>query len=330
MARFLRKKQTSTLSLNDQDYQFLADLLEHGYPLLDALQLLQKDGDAIKLAIESGICVEDLLVEQAEHRFAQHLAFFLQVSSVANAIQSSLHMKAFEQGIKQKLLKQCSYPIFLFVFAFVILCLFTQSIIPQMLQSFSLEQEFGGLLLCMNILQSITIIFFIVLLIGVVCVFLKGLRKRRQVFLFQYGTRISVVNDWVSYQLSGYLYELTQKGISTKHAMQYLLQLQEDSICCLVVKHIVHLLESGHDLVEIVQSSRYVNASFRLMFQMGAYNDTMCEMLTLFMKQQEVRWEKTIRKLGLVVQCIAYVFIASMVMVVYQIMLVPLSMLQTM
>lgn len=304
--------------------------MQRGYPLLNALQLLHKDSVAVQERLQQGMSIEELLMEGNHPRFVMHLQFFLQVGSISEAIGSALHMRGFERGIKQKLLKQCSYPAFLFVFSFVILWMFTQFIIPQMLQSFSLDHSFGLLLPLINGLQGLFVLLLLLLAAGAMVFLLSSISAQRAALLYQHGNRVPMLKDLISYQFSGYLIELVQKGISTKDAMQYLLQLNKDTVCFHVVQQIVQALENGFELQDIITACPLLNSSFQLMFRMGAYNDKLCELLLLFMRQQELIWDKTIRKAGLLVQCIAYVFIACMVLIVYQIMLVPLSMLETM
>lgn len=323
--------QHSTLSINEQEYYFLSELLDKGYPLLKSLSFIGKDEIPVKQALEKGMTIEDILIKDQKGRFYTHMEFFLKVSSLSGAIKSALHMMKFEGDIKKKLLKQCSYPMFLLVFAFVILLFFTNYIIPQMLNSFEVSDDFSFLMILLKVLRS-AFLFCVIVLAGAGILYLVSSfqPKKRSEWIYHNRKWIPLCKDILSYQLSGYLYELSQKGVSTRMSFQYLMHVKDSSLLHVFMKHMISALENGKDLQELIQTSQLLNASFKQMYQIGSCNDSLCEMLTMFMKQQETVWEKLIKRVGLSIQCVAYTFIGCMVFVVYQIMLVPLGMLNTM
>ena len=53
-------------------------------------------------------------------------------------------------------------------------------------------------------------------------------------------------------------------------------------------------------------------------------------MLQSGLRQQERTWERLLKRTAIVVQCVAYGFVGIVVLLVYQIMLIPLSMLEQM
>lgn len=326
-----KKTHPTILSLNEQEFYFLSELLKKGYPLLEALSFLKKDDTRVKEALESGVSIQDIFLSHHKGRFYMHFAFFLEVSSLADAIESALHMMSFEKGIKKKLVKQCTYPLFLLVFSFIILIFFSRFIIPQMLNSFDAKDDFALLISLLSLLQYV-FYFLLGIVLCFACFFLYGSFQplKQSVWLYQHHQRVPLLKDIISYQLAGYLYELEAKGISTKAAFHYLLHLKETSILHHFMKDIIFALESGAQLHDVLDQSTLLSSSFKQMFYIGAHNDNICEMMELFMKQQELYWEKLIKKAGASIQCLAYVFIACMVLSVYQIMLIPLQMLDTM
>ena len=53
-------------------------------------------------------------------------------------------------------------------------------------------------------------------------------------------------------------------------------------------------------------------------------------MLQTGLQQQERTWERLLKRTAVTVQCIAYSFVGVVVLLVYQIMLIPLTMLEQM
>ena len=64
------------------------------------------------------------------------------------------------------------------------------------------------------------------------------------------------------------------------------------------------------------------------MIPIGIITSSISELLEIFMQQQELIWKKKVKKIGIFIQLLSYSFVAILVLVVYQLMLLPLSMLE--
>lgn len=329
--RLRRKKQASTFQLNLQEWQYLSDLLQSGYPLLDALSFLHKQELRLKERLEEG---EDLLAILSEHkkgRFYDHLRFFMKITSLPDAINCSLHMLSFESGLRKNLIKKSVYPLFIFVFAYVMLLVFTTWIIPQMLTSFDQDESFSSLLMMIYLIKGLCSLLAVSVIFSVVTAWYLRLHATVRIHLMKKAaSRIHILRDYVSYMFSGYLLELEQQGISTRRAMHYLQQIAGTTLFSSFIKDVAHDLEEGIALPDIMEESKLLSEGFQLSFRIGASTSSLTRLLTAFMKQQEHLWEQTIQKASIILQCVAYSFVGIVVLIVYQIMMVPLSMLETM
>lgn len=240
-------------------------------------------------------------------------------------------MLNFEQGLKKKFFHKAAYPIFILFFAYVMLWFFTSFIIPQMLQSFLMEDSFGGLILFIRIIQIVSTLFGIASVLALLLyIALQVQPLARVMLLWKLHPHIPMICDYVSYLFGGYLVELEKKGISTHRAMQYLRHVKEDTLFSRCIEDIMRRLENGEDLLHIIECSTLLNDGFRLSLRVGSSTSNITNLLDAFMKQQENVWEKTLQKASVCIQCIAYGFVGIVVVIVYQIMLVPLSMLENM
>lgn len=107
--------------MRNEEWRYLHDLLQNGYPYLEALQLLDKDTTRIREELELGHSIEEILITQGTGRFFEHLSFFLKITSLSRAIDSSLQLYDFERNLLSRLLKKTAYPLSIFVFAYVML-----------------------------------------------------------------------------------------------------------------------------------------------------------------------------------------------------------------
>lgn len=329
--RLHRKKPASTCLISLQEWQFLSDLLKSGYPLLDALTFLHKREDSLKDRLEEGEPLLDILTENKKGRFYDHLRFFMKITSLADAIQCSLHMLTFEKGLHKKLLVKAAYPIFIFVFAYVMLLVFTTMIIPQMLTSFQADTGFTSLIVMVTVIKTLCGLFAIIVLLALLGIwYLHGHDAARIRFLRKGAVHVHMIPDYISYMFSGYLLELEMQGISTRHAMQYLKEVRANTLFSYFIKDVSASLEEGVALLDIMETHILLNEGFRLSFRIGASTANLTQLLTAFMKQQEHMWDHTIQRISIVLQCVAYGFVGIVVLIVYQIMMVPLTMLETM
>lgn len=326
-----KKKQHSTFHLNLQEWTFLSELLNNGYPMLEALHFLGKDITFIQTQLEEGIDITTILLKKQKGRFYDHLRFFMRITALADAITCSMHLLHFEKGLRKNLVKKAAYPFFILVFAYCMLLFFSTYIIPQMLSSFDLDGTFSSLRLMVGVVQVFCNLFAILcILCGILALYLRRNKKVQLVFLLKIQPYLQFLKDYNSYIFGGYLGELESQGISTRMAMLYLKDIRQDTLFATFIQNVIKQLEQGVALYDIFETSPLLNEGFRLAFRIGSSTASLEKQLAMFMKQQEHVWEASIKKFGIMIQCIAYCFVGVVVLIVYQIMLIPLSMLENM
>lgn len=304
-------------------------LLKSGYPLLESMHIVGVDITELKAKLEQGDDIKELLLRNQQGAFYTHLHFFLQVTSLPQAIEAALEMEGFEKGFVKKLSNVCAYPLFIMLFAYVMTIFFANVILPQMLESFTLGEEEGILLILVRILSHTCSISLLLLpVLSVLCVILY----LRPVFRLQLWQRlqhhIGFLRDHTSYLFAGYLLQLEKQGISTQKAIRFLCGVKQYSLLCVCAKHCEMRLLDGEDFITILQTEPGLNTLLRRLLPLGIMSASLCEVLAVFMEQQQVQWERKLKKIALWIQFIAYGFVGILVLIVYQLILVPLSMLE--
>lgn len=328
---FPTKKQSTTYHLNEQKLKDLSSLLACGYPVIDCFDLLQWDCEHLKEKLEQGEDVKKILIEGQKGRIYEHLDFFINILPLEQAIDCSLTMMKFEKGLAQKLVKKATYPLCILIFAFGMLLFFSNSIIPMMMESFTQDQSFSFLNQCVQIIQYLCQISVFILLLILLSMFLliRIHSLRLQVF-FHFHNRLKLIKEYISYQFAGYLLQLEKGGISTIDAIAYLRELKKDTLLFDFIKCIETELQNGKDFIQCLEESAFLSSSLCQTIRMGILTTTCEKVLPNYLQQQELHWERKIKHIGIILQCIAYTFVAVLVLLVYQIMLIPLSMLEQM
>lgn len=307
----------------------MAKLLTQGYSFLDAIQLVQRHSDVSKY-LEQGMDIQGLLLTGHRGSFYEHLRFFLNITSLQEAISSALAMESFEKGVKQRFLKQTSYPILIFAFSFVTLYVFSSMIIPQLMQSFDLSQEQSFLTTGVALMQGFAITLMVLVMCFLLLVLCAKVNQKLKITLLERCRFTSLPQAICSYRLAGYYVELIHHGIPTRPAFSFLIQLNQASLLNNCVKQIVAQLEDGDELSEILGQNHWISDDFLQCWRIGMHTQDMQASLKQYMERQEELWSHQIKQAGFVIQAIAYSFVAMMVVLVYQIMLVPLQILETM
>ncbi len=323
-----KNKQNTTLIFSNKELEYFASLLYSGCRFKEAVKLIGKDYSLIEQEIAAGKKPETVIIEATHGKTKQLLIFFTQVNSLPNAITATLKMINFEHDMRDKIIKKCTYPLFILLFSFVTVYLFSEYIIPQLLNNFG-EKTSSLFAIVLLIKQTAIIIAvcFKLIIVFIIC------------FIISYRFKIVTIpficiffplfKDFLAYRLSGYLFELNSTGLSTKECFIFLCKLKQNSSLYYLSMNIAEQLKQGMDLERIIETSSLLSKRFKLCYSIGSGTNTFEETLNQFNQISEERFNFYIRYISLAIQIIAYVFVAVLIICVYQIMLIPLNMLES-
>lgn len=288
------------------------------------------DTDGIKQEISQGKTINEILIHKQHGSFYRHLRFFIAIMSFEDAIDCAASLYGFENRMKKKLIKSSVYPICIIVFAYGMLWFFASTIIPQMMDTFAQDASFATLAFWVACIRIGCIMFAILSILGIGCLWYIYLHKELFVALWKKGHHYRLIRDYESYLFSGYLKEMDHHGISTRKAMELLQKIRKDCVFYHVVHAIEQQLAKGEDFTTALQVDGWLNDNLLIALRIASATNQVGGVLTTFMQQMEQQWEHTLKKASVCIQCIAYVFVGFVVLIVYQIMLIPLGMLEQM
>lgn len=311
------------------DWLYFSQLLEKGYSFEMSLQLMNKEEPKVIESLQQGWRAEQVVLDSCKGRFAVLIAFFIEITSLATALKSAISLYQFERSMKHKLFRQTAYPLFIFLFSFVTVFIFSSYIIPQLIQNFEVDTK--PLFWVVTLIRYVSIGtmcgFAAVLLLFTLCKLCKPLYSR----LGQLGVlRFHIAREFLSYYLSSYLLTLNNCGLSTKQAFCFLRKLEKQPLLFLLVEAIYKQLESGDELALSIQHNAMLSKNFKLHYAFGVASNSFDDALTTYRDLQEKRWDRQLKRLSIVMQVISYSFVGVLMICVYQIMLIPLEMLERM
>lgn len=325
----LQKKKHKKITLTIDEWRQFASLLNSGNALVQCLDMMPMDTQYIKTRLEAGSRFEQLILENNKGRFYEHLGFFIEVTTLPDAIISTIEMMKWENELFKKFRKQSMYPSFIFVFSFISIYLFSQFIIPQLISSFQTDVEDQTLFTIVNLLKNGCFLLFSILLIILFVLVIQHYNTTLHRYLYnKLSYQFGFCRQSISYYLSGYFIQLQKKGMSSKQSLQYMMRLQKKSYLSYTVEQLYAHLQEGEELLLFLENNRYLDRQFKNYFMIGSHNSDLVSALQSYMNIQMIRWEKQLKFLTNIIQSFAYIFVGILVVCVYQIMLIPLQMLE--
>ncbi len=291
--------------------------------------LIQEDA-ALLRELEQGKALAELLVQGHHGSFYNHLRFFLKITSLSEAITSALEMDDVMKNMRSRMLKQARYPMLLFIMSFFTLYVFTAQILPQLMQSFALDEESNMWMSAIVILRG-----FAMMILGIVCVLLivALIASRSSTWKLVSMTCLrftSLPQQYCSYLLAGYFAQLLHHGITTKNAFAFLTQCDASVLLKHCTSKMEAQLQEGIPLEDCLSAQDWLDQAFVRMWMIAEHTHNMETSLRQYQRHQEAAWEQLLKRFGMGIQISTYLFVGIMVILVYQIMLVPLQMMESM
>lgn len=316
------------MKFRTNEWKSLAILLENGIGLEEALSLSFRNCDEIIEILNNGGNISE--VKGIDKSFCYYLRFFSSVASMEDAIATSLRLYELRRSIIIVIIRQSVYPLLLFCMSFILAFFFLSVIYPQLLQVTQSQPSFLPVLV-LNLIRFIFFFFVITLfLLIAVLLFLKGNADARCYLIVRFHKYSRVLRSITSYLFASFLYELMQAGIDTANAFTLMQTVEKNSILFPCVQEVKRLLESGFSYEEIIMSSDYFSAVFQKYFLIGYRASILTQTLQLFMAQELQTWKRYLHVGGIVLQLFIYIIIGLLVYSVYQLLLMPLEMLNQM
>lgn len=324
---FHRKKQISNLSISE--WQENAKLLNQGYDFIQCLKWQGIETHKIEEALVNGQKLADVI--KGSHKFYSHFAFFINIMPLQEAIEASCEIVLVVKNIQTKFVKKLSYPIFIFFFAICMILFFTNNIIPMMMQSFGEMNNFASTNLLVKCMQYFA--YFIIF--GLIGLLVFGLMIRfygvtRFPFLMKLKWSSNFIRDIASYSFTAYYVQLDEKGLSANFAYDYLAKIKKPLLVQLISTYMHQSLNEGKTLIHAIENNQYFSQQFCSTYLFGIRSAQVSKLMHSYLNMCEQRWSKHLKYISIGVQSFAYSFVGLVVLLVYQMMLMPLEMLQTM
>ncbi|MBQ7891363.1 MAG: hypothetical protein IJ359_04315 [Erysipelotrichaceae bacterium] len=279
--------------------------------------------------LEQGVAIENIVNGMNRDKVCKQLRFFISFLPFQDALHTALDMIQFEKNINRLLSSTLLYPMFLIVFSSIVLFLFTYIILP-ILQTM-LELQNDAFVLLLTVMNRCVILFYIVFVI-LVFVLIRLYQKSNVNALYNILHILHldfVIKKYTSFIFSQYLYVLMEHGVSTKHSMEILQSCENKPIIKYVACKLHEQFMRGEDFIDVLHNA-YLDTTFCMLCNLGYHTNSFSYALLEYKEVVQMWLQAFMKRLSIIVQFVAYGCIGMIVIVVYQILLMPMTLLETM
>lgn len=240
-----------------------------------------------------------------------------------------LSIQKFKTTLKSLILKALTYPIILYSLMYSLMLFFILFLLPQMFNIIELFDLQQNLLTILNI--TLKCVFTLISLINLVLIVLLVLlinKQRLKMFLNlnQNSKMLIFLKEIYTYQFSHFFHLLINKGFSTKLALQIMREGSTSYITSWIATLISYQLETG-DAFEVSINNPLLDKQFILLCQLGSKNNQLIELLETYHMTIQKRIHDRINQIGSIIKSITYVLLGFLIIMMYQILLAPMSLL---
>lgn len=305
------------------DLEMLQIYLQSGHPIHFALAQIPRS-KFLQNKLQSGEPIQQCTFVKNQ-KLQSHLRFFMAFSSIEYAIQSALTLYHEEKSMMNKLQSQLLYPCVLLFSSSLLMLFFQYSLLPTLNGMIQVNQN--QIIYGYFAVQKVLLLGFFLLggyLIGkgAYLKYFAGddavMKNNRQNRIFHF---------YYSYQFAQYLYLMMETNLSFQQAMHILRNHQTRSIA-IIAKRIDQDLLDGNDLAESFTNTGVFHQRFIDYIVYGTKIDQLSKALAMYNQIIDSQVKRFIKRLTIVIQIFAYGSVAITVLLVYQVMLVPLQMLE--
>lgn len=254
-----------------------------------------------------------------------------EIFSLQHCLQFSLNIIKFDKDLKQSLLKALTYPLILYSFMYGLMMFFIIILFPALnsiLMLFDLD------LTLIFILQTILRSLFVVLSLfnlGIIVTFLllrKNENKKLFYLLIKTKRHLSLFKNIYTFKFSYYINELYKQGMSTKQALLLIKNASTSPTLMWLSTLVTYELEEGKPFEESIQLDIF-DSQFISLLQLGSKTNQVLELLTTYLYSQRILILNQVSKAGNALKSFTYLFLGLLIIVMYQILLAPMSLMGT-
>lgn len=313
----------------------LARLLETGFSVQEAIAVT-KDAQnkeimqEIEQKLENGEHIADFFPAFLPHAYKVYFESFIRCMPFQESLTTSIAIAKKEEKNRKQILQGMLYPTLLLLGVLAGVYLFSETILPNMIRLMAgFQMDANTCEWMQRAIRICTKSFFVCVLVFL-GVALFVLEKKNIVFTYQKIAKVfpnSIFVQVISEQFARFFLECQKRNISTRNTLHILMQLKEQPCVSYIAERMDMYLNEGSDILDAIQKTEVEEALLRFL-KISYYSSGSEEMLEGYLEMVQKRKAAAIKRYSKIVQLIAYCVCGVVIIFVYQVLMMPMRMLQ--
>ena len=309
--------------------------MKNGFSFTDALQILKTKRNERRIThvlekLEQGQTFKEAFSMLLPKGYRRYFNNFIRYLPVLESMRISVELATHEEKMKQKMMKDMVYPVVMVFVMFIGMYLFNGFVFPQMMTLMtSFEINVSSYYFLRSLIQLLSWLVTILFVVGML-LWVVFQEPNRKCWLYRVLVKYvpdSLMVQKASAEFARYFLECVRVRISTKQTMKILLDMKEKPLVRLIAQELNDALSKGESF-EVTLHTPFVEHALQQFFQIALHGSNCEKMLEGYLVMNQQRHIKQVRIFTRSVQLSCYGVIGLILLVVYQILMLPMQMLQ--
>ena len=326
------KKILTEEKLSLEDLSYLTMLMRKGLPINDCFDLLRnrknkKIFDGIREKLDQGILIESIIEDYLPSSIRAYAVSLLPSLSFVSSLSLALDFHKQNEEGKRSLLSSIAYPLIILFIAMTCLYLFDlygMDPIFRLIASFDPDLDlYKDFRILFRIL--VNVFYYGILIIFALVIFFSS--SKRIVYLYLFLSRYfpnSFLNIYYSEEFMSLFLICSDAGYSTKEALNILKKMKHKPIVSFLAFHMDESLLQGEMLKEAAKQP-YYDSSLSRFIKIANYTNDFSLLISSYITLARAKIAKRMKNYSLCIQLFTYVFIAFIIIFIYQILFMPMQ-----
>lgn len=321
--------------LQIEDCIALKHLLESGFSMKDAINILydkqNKDVfDCILMRLNHGESLNTFFHEYCPKKYRALFESFIQCMPFLESISTCIEIIQSENKNRKEMMNGMFYPSMLLIGVIVGVYLFNELILPNMIGLLAgFQMQSNKYVILQNIIRYGIRLSFIIVLFSI-CMFVFLLQKKQVVNTYQFISQYfpnGIFVQTISARFARFFLECQKRNISTKDTLEILIQVHEQPCVSYIASILNHHLLKGETMMQALNKTHIEKTLLRF-FKIAIISSNCEEMLEGYLEMVQLKKTIAIKRFSRYIQLFSYSLIGVVMIFVYQILMVPMTMLQ--
>lgn len=320
--------------LTKLDIEGLLRLLDSGFSFQRALFLIEnKDNyesiQTIYASLNEGLAVHEFLSNTFPNSLKNYFESFINILSLQDTLRLTITLHEYDKKTKRMLMKSITGPLLMFFGCLIGVELFILIGFPaliKMMDGFGLELDF---LVMIQFFLKVGIAFVFLVLFILILVFVYFTNRKRIVLGYVILSKLGfskLFRHFLSTQFAVYFYECAKMTSSTKNTLEMMKKIHQKPLIVFLTYHVEQQLIQGNGM-EKAMSHIYLDPLLGRYMQIAVHSSSAKEMLCNYIEINREKGIELTKRISKTITGFSYLFIGLLIILIYQVLLLPLSML---